>query len=149
MEKGRKNADRLDRYYTPERISNALAEWAIQNPRCRVLDPSFGGCSFFRAAIGTLKRLGAKEPGKLLHGVDIDPEARQHLAGLSDTRIDKANFLTADFLGIGPEQVSNFRFQAVLGNPPYTRHHLISDKFKLRDSLNLRNGSGLSARASY
>lgn len=149
MEKGRKSADRLDRYYTPEPIANALAEWAIQNPGCRVLDPSFGGCSFFHAAIGTLKRLGAKKPGKLLHGVDIDPEARQNLEGLSDTGIDKANFLTADFLGIRPERVSNFRFQAVLGNPPYTRHHLISDKFKLRDSLNLGNGSRLSTRASF
>jgi hypothetical protein len=140
---------RFGRYYTPETIAQAMVDWAIRDSKCTVLDPSFGGCAFFRTSVTALRRLGAERPGRLLYGVDIDPDARGYLSPLLDSGAKPHQFRTEDFLKTKPCQMSDAPYSVVVGNPPYVRHHDVDNKFDIRETLGLDNGTSLSARASY
>jgi adenine-specific DNA-methyltransferase len=118
----------LDRYYTPDHIAGALADWAISSPSDHLLDPSFGGCAFFRMGAATLAKRGARQPFRQLHGVDIDPEAKRYLQPLLQKGARENNFLFSDFLGITPQALQRSSFEVVFGNPPYVRHHRFLDR---------------------
>lgn len=139
----------LDRYYTPDSIAHALVSWAVKDRHCTILDPSYGGCSFFRAAVAVLRDRGASKPGRLLYGVDVDPYARQFLPALFADGAVADHFLTKDFLSVGVQGIKDAPFQAVVGNPPYVRHHRLLAKFDMRNTLGVDGVGGLSARASY
>ena len=118
----------LDRYYTPDHIAGALADWAISSPSDHLLDPSFGGCAFFRMGAETLAKHGARHPFRQLHGVDIDPQAKQYLEPLLQKGAPKHNFIFSDFLAISPQGLQRPSFEVVFGNPPYVRHHRLLDR---------------------
>jgi hypothetical protein len=139
----------LARYYTPETVAQALADWAITDSTSTVLDPCFGGCSFFRATVNALARQGARSPARLLYGVDKDRRAREHLLPLLGQGALPDHFVTADFLAVRPQELKGFPFGAVVGNPPYIRHHRIRGKSSLRKFFVPSNGFFLSGRASY
>jgi len=143
------DSKRFGRYYTPETVAQAMVDWAIRDSSCTVLDPSFGGCAFFRTSLRTLRRLGAKNPGRLLYGVDIDPGARTYLAPLLTSGADSNQFRTEDFLETKPCKMSQAPYSVVVGNPPYVRHHNVEGKFALVRALGSDDGTTLSARASY
>lgn len=128
---------RLGAYYTPSPLSRLIAEWAIRSSKDRVLDPSFGACSFLVAARETLKSKGAGSPDGQVFGVDID---RRALAFASATLAEEhlaSNIRIADFLQLSPWLLGPERFAAVIGNPPYIRHQWLEPQAtqKLRASL--------------
>lgn len=145
----REDSKRFGRYYTPEALAQAMVDWAIQDSSSTVFDPSFGGCAFFHTSMRTLRRLGAKNPGRLLFGVDIDPAARTHLGPTLASGANYNHFLTGDFLATGHHKLINAPYSVVLGNPPYVRHHSLGRKFDLIRKLGLNNALAISARASY
>lgn len=115
----------LGRFYTDPEIAFALTGWGIRSTLDRFLDPSYGGCAFLQAAAVRLESLGCKEPVSQVFGVDIDGDAVEHLDAFANGR-SVENFRTADFLGVGPDAFGS-RFHVVAGNPPYVRHHILSD----------------------
>jgi len=115
----------LGKYYTPRELAQKLANWTIVEPETKFLDPSFGGCSFLYAAIERLQDLGTQKPGRFVYGVDLDPTARNYLPPLVMAGARPSQFLTTDFLGISAGNMPGAPFQAICGNPPFVRHHLI------------------------
>ncbi|EFG8200284.1 N-6 DNA methylase, partial [Escherichia coli] len=65
----------LGAYYTPERLSDMLAFWAIRSSADQVLEPSFGGCGFLQSAVKALKDCGSRNPKNSIFGCDIDAVA--------------------------------------------------------------------------
>ncbi len=106
-------------FYTPDDLATVLTRWALASRPGTVLDPSYGGCSFVRAAVGVLREMRANRPRSLVYGVDIDPACVDHANGLLPER----NHLTADFLDVSPGELRGLPFRAIVGNPPYVRHH--------------------------
>ena len=102
--------------------------WALADGMGTVLDPSYGGCAFLDAAVGVLKEEHPDNPGGRVYGVDVDPEC---VDTVKQSVID-ANCLVTDFLGTSPADFPGSPFSAVVGNPPYVRHHWI--KGNQRDS---------------
>jgi len=129
----------LGQFYTPPAIARLIARWAIRSPNDRVLD---GGCGSGTFLIEAYKRLLLlkfnKEYGKdypackegvnehqeilnSLYGVDINAFAAQltslHLM-LMEPRcpFSRLNIEVRDFFSISQKD-----FDAVIGNPPYTR----------------------------
>ena len=86
-----------------------------------VLDPSFGGCAFLNAAMKVLADKGVKEPGGLVFGIDVDPSCLEYVRG-SGNLVEK-NCIIRDFLTTSPKDLTGSPFKAVIGNPPYVRHH--------------------------
>ncbi|RJQ49889.1 MAG: hypothetical protein C4530_22450 [Desulfobacteraceae bacterium] len=111
----------LGAYYTPENLAEILVNWTLSDINGTVLDPSFGGCSFLTAATRVLAKKGIKEPSRLVFGVDVDPSCIEHVQNRHELR--KENCIIRDFLELSPRELPGAPFKAIVGNPPYVRHH--------------------------
>ncbi|QPB24446.1 N-6 DNA methylase [Rhizobium sp. 007] len=123
----------LGAYYTSRAVADILCGWAIRTAADRVLEPSFGGCEFIESARNRIAELGAEHPISSIYGADIDPSA---FAALSVRHPDSnaENFRLGDFLGITRNEIACDGVHAIVGNPPYVRHHKISEAVFVRAS---------------
>lgn len=123
-------------YYTPIKVADFLADWAIRSPNDRVLEPSAGDGNVLMAAAQKLIALGHPTDSvhKLLTGVELDPtEAKKAAARLEAIGIRGLEAVeTNDFFHFAACQFSQFAepvpagrglgYQAVIGNPPFIRY---------------------------
>ena len=116
---------RLGAFYTPPDVAKLLVEWAVGQTPASVLDPSFGGCSFLKAAADHLESLGVENTDKYVFGVDIDPGASKYLAQLNGLGKKRATGKIENFFSIVSDSLPDAPYHAIVGNPPYLRHHLI------------------------
>jgi adenine-specific DNA-methyltransferase len=136
-------------FYTPDPLAHRIAEWAVTQPGATVLDPSFGGCAFLRAAVSRLRHLRAPRAARQVFGADRDPAARTWLSSILEQGADEKQFLFEDFLSLRPRQFRTL-FSAVLGNPPYVKHHSLPQRLQRAAARALtENELRLSAMASY
>lgn len=106
-------------YYTPLKATQLLCNWAIRFPHDRILEPSFGGCSFLQSSKERLTAIRCKTPNKQLYGCDIDRKAFDHLSEKIGPVDVAGRFLLADFLSLEPSSFQGQKFDVVIGNPPY------------------------------
>jgi adenine-specific DNA-methyltransferase len=111
--------------YTPEAIVASMTAWAADRPAPgRVVDPGAGSGRYLLAAARAF-------PEAVLVGLDIDPLATLMLranlsaAGLSD----RAQVILGDYRAL--ELPAVYSPTLFIGNPPYVRHHEISDEWKV------------------
>jgi adenine-specific DNA-methyltransferase len=136
-------------FYTPDDLAEKMAQWAIRTGRETVLDPSFGGCAFLRAAMRQLHMLKASHPARRVFGAETDPGARKWLSSILKQGACEEQFYFGDFLAIRSGHFSKL-FTTVLGNPPYIKHHTLPSRLQQAATKMLEtNGQRLSAMASY
>jgi adenine-specific DNA-methyltransferase len=146
----RRNKKQLGQYYTPREVAEALTDWAILGSDTTVLDPSFGGCAFLYAALQVFQQRGVDQAGRQVYGVDVDPEARAYLGSLLGAGGTADQFVSADFFEIRPNDLEGAPFGAVIGNPPYVRHHAIDGAAHEKAVASLAEvGLKIPGRASY
>jgi len=147
----------LGQFYTPPAVARLIAKWAIRSPNDRVLD---GGCGSGTFLIEAYKRLlllkfnkeydkdypacreGINEHQEILnnlYGVDINAFAAQltslHLMFMEPRcPFSRLNIEARDFFSI-----SKGDFDAVIGNPPYTRWVEIPEATKNLIGKNVRD----------
>jgi len=144
------NPDRrtLGAYYSPEPYARALLRWALNGTSKKVMDPSFGGCAFLRVALDELVQLGVEAPELLIHGTDIDGDTAQWASHLISAGVPESNLLAKDFLTLSPGTDLPL-VGAVVGNPPYVRHHrLTPDAIASASGAMERAGVTLNGRAN-
>lgn len=124
-------------YYTPDHIADVLVRWANPDPSGRILDPSFGGCSFLGAAVDHARSRGLHPRG--VFGVDVDAQAFRYAAQLVRGGLPKENLWKKDFFCSDPDEMGD-RFAAVVGNPPYIRHHRLN-----KDQVNAAQAAARAA----
>jgi hypothetical protein len=104
-------------FATPTDLMDVLLGFCLRRPEDRLLDPSCGDGRLLRRAaqwrgwLATADR--AESPGALV-GVELDPDAAASAAMVPGTTVVAANFLALDARDFPP-------FDAIVGNPPYTR----------------------------
>jgi adenine-specific DNA-methyltransferase len=133
-------------YYTPPRLARLLARWALARNPERILEPAFGEGVFLRAAHEVLAEADVADPAARLHGVEMDPLGAKRLcdAGLE---LNASQLRQADLLSLDAEELGG-GFDAILGNPPYIRHHLLSDELIARGRVSAaRLGIDLNGRS--
>ncbi len=108
-------------YYTPRALAETLSAWALAPGPSAILDPSFGSGVFLEAGVNVLAGQGLKEPGRLIYGVDVDATCIDHVR--TSTHLLAGNCLIQDFLTLSPLDLPGAPFGAVVGNPPFVRHH--------------------------
>ncbi|MFO1150982.1 MAG: N-6 DNA methylase [Alsobacter sp.] len=109
-------------FFTPPILADYIARWAIRRAGDTVFEPSCGDAAFLVPAADRLRRLGA--PHSLagqLAGLDIHPAsaeaARRRLAAEgAEVHVETGDFFDRPV----PEPL--FRYDAVIGNPPYVRY---------------------------
>jgi methylase of polypeptide subunit release factors len=115
---------RWGQFYTAPEVVDLVLGFCLRRPGDRLLDPSCGQGAFLSRAAHFRRWLansggGASEEG--LWGVEIDPEAAA-AAGLSLAADGVASrILVQDFFSLQPGEELSDGFDAVVGNPPYTR----------------------------
>ena len=110
-------------YYTPDDLAMVLARWALAGGDGPILDPSYGGCAFLEAAARVLSEGTSSRGGAGVYGVDIDP-ACAATARASELLVEE-NCIEGDFLAASSSDLPGSPYAAVVGNPPYVRHHWI------------------------
>lgn len=103
-------------FATPADVADLLLGFCLRRPDDRLLDPSCGDGALLRRAASWRSWLssGQSESPPSLHGIELDPAAAGAAAGIPGAIIERANFFTLD-PGDYPA------FDAIVGNPPYTR----------------------------
>jgi adenine-specific DNA-methyltransferase len=116
-------------FFTPEPIARVMATWAIQSKANRVLDPGSGPGQLLAAAHARLRELGRAHPEAQLVGVELSPLAKTFAALALAPGTNSAPVVElADFL---TEFVARAKsFDAVIANPPYSRHQSLAATYK-------------------
>ncbi len=111
------NIRRNGKYYTPELLAEFLAKPLIRETTKSIFDPAYGDGALLLAA----DRIARKQENNSsieLHGCDKEP-----VNGLLQ-KIPASQLVKENFFRYTPEK----KFDVILMNPPYVRHHLMSER---------------------
>lgn len=127
-------------YYTPQKYTDYISHWVMQQRPKRVLEPSCGDGAFLRSLI----KLNADQFTRL-HAIEIDPlEAGKALMVL-DQQPGQHHIQRRDFLGFARQHIQQNKpgFNAVVGNPPYIRYQFLGPDFQTQ-AQHLMSALGLN-----
>lgn len=114
-------------YYTPDKISEFITDWAVKTVADTILEPSCGDGSFLNAITHRLKILGAtrQEVKKNVIGVELDSVEAEKAAQYGTTVVCK------DFFSYFREVVDDKKkFDAIVGNPPFIRYQNFNEEYR-------------------
>jgi tRNA1(Val) A37 N6-methylase TrmN6 len=138
---------KLGQFRTPEHVAETMAKWAIRDGSNSVLDPGMGAGALTSAMYKIKQRADGKQSVDEMYGVDLS----QLSVVMATTALKLVNgggtpnFQTADFLdAVAEGEISRLvqnedsgvvkipTVDAVVSNPPFSRHQDISQKDKVR-----------------
>ena len=114
-------------YYTPDKISEFITDWAVKAAADTILEPSCGDGSFLNAITHRLKILGAtrQDVKKNVIGVELDSVEAEKAAQYGTTVVCK------DFFSYFREVVDDKKkFDAIVGNPPFIRYQNFNEEYR-------------------
>lgn len=156
-----KHRRKLGQFWTPPEISEFMVDLILEkNPR-NILDPCCGPGTFLH----TLKQIAPNNYKGKTSGVEIHPLLFEIASVNSFSSIAKVEIIYGNFLTISPENYQNsindsmglfitrdlnsyigkkkiHGFDAVICNPPYSRHHLLQPIIKKKVGLEIENTFG-------
>lgn len=110
-------------FWTPDWLADALIAYLVAHGAQTLFDPAVGAGAFFRA----VKRHNAKNQSAIQFlGTEIDPTALDEGQSLGLSVADIRHIEIRDFALDPPD----LRFEAIVANPPFIRHHRISAEAK-------------------
>jgi adenine-specific DNA-methyltransferase len=131
-------------FYTDAVVASFLVRHAVRHAEDRVMDPSFGGGVFLRAALGQLGALGGEATG--VFGVELAHAAYTQVSSRL-TEVPPCNLLRADFFDVSPTDLPPL--DAIVGNPPFIRYQSLNEDIRKKAALRaLGAGVRLSHLAS-
>ena len=119
-------------YYTPQKITEFLCNWAIEKDCQKILEPSCGDGNFIESSIIKLKKLGIKESqiGKIINGVELIEEESEKAQTRANNQGIKENIITnSDFFHYVMNNKKE-KYDVVLGNPPFIRYQNFPEKHR-------------------
>lgn len=137
------------RYFTPQQIADFITKWVMtqKKPVTSILEPSVGNGVFIRSVLNS--SLMSKAARFLSLEVDEDVSKEAALCGNNITWVkgwnrDRENLITVvneDFYEAYKNGLSQQRFDAVLGNPPYIRYQYLDESQRSEQSdILIKNG---------
>lgn len=146
-------------YYTPTPVADFLADWAITNPNCTILEPSCGDGEFIHSSIRRLRYLGCKDDAisKRITAIEfIEEEATKAINRFTNEGLIPSNnsVIVSDFFKycqnelldgsfFGQQIISPKRFDVVLGNPPFIRYQNFPEE-QWAFAVNIMKRAGLN-----
>ena len=141
-------AKSLGAFYTDAQVAEFLVWWGVREATDTVLDPSFGGGVFLRAACQRLEALGGR-PRDQVFGVEFEESVHQEITNKlrQEFMLGSGRLVCADFFSL--ERATNAPVDVVVGNPPFIRYQRFSGATRSRALAQVaRAGVKLSALAS-
>lgn len=128
-------------FWTPSWVADAMVAYVLSDLPPSIFDPAVGTGVFLAAAKMRARR--AKHPIRLL-GSEVDPAMLREARAQGLDAEDLAGVERRDFVLNPPKGP----FPAIVANPPYIRHHRLSDDTKRALQAHLRQlGLRLDGRA--
>lgn len=112
-------------FWTPPWVSRAMVGFALARGSTDMFDPAVGLGAFFESALELIVQNGATVA---LSGTDVDPSTQVEAHRLKLNWIERARVEIRDFVLDTPRQ----KHGAIVANPPYVRHHRMSQETKQR-----------------
>jgi adenine-specific DNA-methyltransferase len=110
-------------FWTPDWVAQAMVGYVLQGEADHLFDPAVGAGAFFKAAKAVGQHMGRQIA---LLGAEIDLEALRQAAQNGLTTDDLASVQMSNFVLEPPAR----RFNAIVANPPYIRHHRLPAEVK-------------------
>lgn len=136
-----RSRNKLGQFPTPYPLAKALIDSSLEllpeRNSIRFLDPAFGTGSFYSALIAATSPRGSQTSV----GFEIDPKlafAALEIWQGTGLQLDVSDFLNAEAPAI-PSQ----RFDLIVCNPPYVRHHHLDPELKTRMSRKAEAQTGI------
>lgn len=133
-------------FFTPEWVTKAMSAFILENAPSRVFEPGFGTGAFYVGMEQAAKVMGLKMPE--YEGCETDETAitRSEANGVPQN-VRRLGIQERDFFDFPNEDA----YDAILGNPPYIRHHRLTRKQKkeLATMVKEITGSKIDKRAGY
>jgi methylase of polypeptide subunit release factors len=108
-------------FETPVDVADLLLGFCLRRPEDRLLDPSCGNGAILARAAQMQRWLDPDQSSNArLWGVELDPEAAAHAQEI----VPEAHIIGRNFFEMQPRP--DGLFDAIVGNPPYTRAEWIS-----------------------
>ena len=129
-EKTLSERNKLGQFSTPPLLAESIVRHALflleDQGKISFLDPAFGTGSFFSAL------LNSKDSGsiKKAQGFEIDLYYEKGVSELWQNTNLKLNFV--DYTRLLPPEKKSEKFNLIICNPPYIRHHHMSSEEKIR-----------------
>jgi len=139
---------KLGQFRTPPEIAELMADWLITDGSDSVLDPGMGAGALSAAAYRQKQQKHSDAPLSDIYGADLNDLALV-MAATSLTLLNHGgphNLQVGDFLEMSAEDDIDEPVDAVISNPPYTRHHELSEEYK--QHVNERAESDLGGSVS-
>ena len=131
---------KLGQFSTPPLLAEEIVFFGIglvSDDRVRFLDPAIGTGAFYSALLNLI----GKSQIESAKGIEIDRHYAEPAMKLwADTPI---SIEVGDFTALQPEQ----KYNLIVCNPPYVRHHLIDNKERVRNRTKQFSGVELSGLA--
>lgn len=135
----RKDRHKLGQFRTPPVISDLMAEWVVRDGADEVLDPGIGAAALSTSAYSAKKRRENESGLDEMFGVDVSELSV--LMGTTALRLSNGggspNLQTHDFIDLQPDEIGEV--DAVISNPPYTRHHEFDEDVKAEMNRQMEN----------
>ena len=114
-------------YYTPEKIAEFIATWAIRTKNDEILEPSCGDGSFISAIADRLHEMGASDQS-IKHnvtGVELDK------VEASKASQYRPNVVQSDFFTYYQKCIDGEKeFDVIVGNPPFIRYQNFEEEYR-------------------
>ena len=114
-------------YYTPKKIAEFIATWAIRTKNDEILEPSCGDGSFISAIADRLHEMGASDQS-IKHnvtGVELD-KVEASKASQYGPNVVQSDFFTYYQKCIDGEK----EFDVIVGNPPFIRYQNFEEEYR-------------------
>lgn len=111
-------------FWTPEWVAEAMTYYVLQDKSPILFDPAVGEGIFYKSAKQLNSELGYTPA---LFGYEIDSDVLKQAIKNGLSAEDLVNVKISDFVFNPPKQ----KMSAIVANPPYIRHHRLSQDKKL------------------
>ncbi len=138
---------KLGQFRTPPAIASLMAKWLIQDGTETVFDPGMGAGALAAAAYRRKQQLADQPPLADMYGVDLN-ELAVVMAATSLALLhngDTHNFQVGDFLGLEGDDIEPA--EAIVSNPPYSRHHELEAEYKQQLNTQAESEADLTVSA--
>jgi hypothetical protein len=140
----------LGQFSTPKLLSDSIVKASLKYIKrgIRFLDTSIGTGVFFSSLIDCL------DENNISYACGYEIDDYYALPSMKLWKDEKINYIIGDFFNFMPPQKDEEKFNLIISNPPYVRHHYISNdvKKKLNERINKIFGlsySGLTGLYGY
>lgn len=110
-------------FWTPEWVADAMAAYVLHDGATQIFDPAVGEGAFFHAAKSFAQCRGQKI---VLRGTELDERLIAHKLAADFAEHELAGVTHQDFVLDPPQE----KFDAIVANPPYIRHHRLPQDYK-------------------